>query len=132
MDTSGQLPSEQRGRGDWTGLIVAACLSPVFFAFVYLGKPELGFTVAIVLGMATIAIKSRWKLSRYSWFWATIALVAAIHIPFLFLVHWPTTNVPTIAYSMPFGVADFLLISGAISLAEKLFSKNNVSDDEGS
>ena len=30
------------------------------------------------------------------------------------LVHWPESRVPTIAYSLPLGIADFLLISGAL------------------
>jgi hypothetical protein len=31
---------------------------------------------------------------------------------------------------MPFGLAEFLLISGAISLAGKVFSKGDSSDEE--
>lgn len=108
---------------DWSGTIIGLILSPVFFVFVYLGKAEMGFTAFIVLGMITLAVKLRWNLRKNIWFWATIAVVLLLHIPFLFLVHWPDTHVPTIAYSMPLGIADFLLISGAIGLAEKLFSK---------
>jgi len=72
----------------------------------------------------------RWKLRRYAWFWGTIAFVLLLHIPFLFLVHWPQGNVPTIAYSLPLGIADFLLISGAIGLAQKVFAKNGSDDEE--
>jgi hypothetical protein len=105
-------------------------LLPVFFVFVFLGKAELGFNVMLVLGLVMIAVRLRWKLRRYAWFWGTIAFVLLLHIPFLFLVHWPQSNVPTIAYSLPLGIADFLLISGAISFAQKVFSKNGSDDEE--
>ena len=60
----------------------------------------------------------------------TIAFVLILHIPFLFLVHWPQSKVPTIAYSLPLGIVDFLLISGALGLAEKLFSKGSSLDED--
>jgi hypothetical protein len=114
---------EQKAGADWTGLLMAALAAPVFFVFVYLGKAEIGFTVSIVLCMTMIAVKLRWQLRRHTWFWMAIAFILSLHIPFFYFVRWPQTNIPTIAFSMPIGIADFLLISGAISLAEKLFSK---------
>lgn len=125
-----QSPTQPGARADWTGLIMAALAAPVFILFVYLGKAEMGFTVSLVLCVAMIAIKLRWKLRRHPWFWMTIALVLLLHIPFFFIVRWPHTKIPTIAFSLPLGIADFLLVSGAISLAEKLFSKDHPSDED--
>ena len=130
MANDEQSPPEQQGRTDYTGLIIGALLAPVFFIFIYLGKAEMGFTVFIVLGMVMLAIKLRWRLRRHAWFWGTIALILVLHIPFLFIVRWPQTNIPTLAFSLPLGIADFLLISGALSLAEKVFSKGHFSDKE--
>jgi hypothetical protein len=130
MVEDNESSSEPQGRTDYTGPIIVAMLAPVFFCFFYLGKADIGFTVCIVLGMVMLAIKLRWKLRRQAWFWVTIALILVLHIPFLFIVRWPQTNIPTIAFSLPLGIADFLLISGAISLAEKVFSKGNFSDEE--
>lgn len=115
---------------DWSGTIIGLMLLPVFFLFVFLDKAELGFNLMLVLGLVLIAVRLRWKLRRHGWFWATIILVLLLHIPLLFLVHWPQSRVPTIAYSLPLGIADFLLISGAISLAEKLFSKGSSLDED--
>jgi hypothetical protein len=124
-----EAPKEKR-RADWSGTIIGAALSPVFFFFVYLGKAEIGFNLMLVLGMIVLAVRLRWKLRRYAWFWATIVFVLLLHIPVLFLVHWPQTNVPTIAYSLPLGIVDFLLISGAISLAQRVFGNGSTDDDE--
>lgn len=116
---------------DWSGTIIGVSLWPVFFIFVYLGKAEIGFNLMLVLGLAIIAVRLRWRLRKHGWFWATIVLILALHVPLLFLVHWPKSNVPTIAYSLPLGIVDFLLISGALGLAEKLFSKSSSLDEDG-
>jgi hypothetical protein len=119
-----QLPAEEKEPVDYTGPKILAFLAPVFFLFVFLGKAEMGFTVIIVLGMTTLAVKLRWRLRKYVWFWATIVLILALHVPLFIIVRWPDTKVPTIAYSLPIGIADFLIIMGAIGFTEKLFLKN--------
>ena len=123
-------PAEEKEPTDYTGPKIVAALAPVFFLFAYLGKAELGFTVVIVLGMIILAIKLRWKLRKHMWFWAAIGIIFLLHVPLFFIIRWPDTNVPTIAYSMPMGIADFLLVMGAIGLAEKLFSKCPSSEKE--
>jgi hypothetical protein len=123
-------PHERQGRADWSGTIIGALLIPVFLLFVYLGKAELGFTACIVLGMIALAVKLRWKFRKHAWFWVTIALILALHIPLLSIVRWPQTNIPTRVIALPLGITDFLLISGAISLAAKMFSKGHSSDEE--
>lgn len=119
-----------KDRTDYTGLKILGLLAPVFFFFIYLDKAELGFTVIIVLGMILLAIKLRWRLRKHVWFWITIALVLALHLPLFLMVRWPDSNVPTIVYSLPFGIADFLIIMGAVGLAEKLFANGSSSSDE--
>ena len=122
-----EAPKKERPT-DRSGTIIGVMLLPVFFVFVYLGKAEMGFNLVIVLGLSMIAVKLRWNLRKHAWFWATIVLILALHVPLLFIVRWPQSNVPTLAYSLPIGIADFLLIMGAISLAQKLFSEGSSSD----
>jgi hypothetical protein len=105
-------------------------LLPVLFFFIYLGKAELGFTVCIALAMSMIAVRFRWKLRKHVWFWATIAVILALHIPLLFVIRWPQTNMPTIAYSLPLGIVDFLLITGGIDLVQKLFAKREDKENQ--
>ena len=130
MVVNEQDSMERRRRTDWTGIIVTALMSPVFFLFVYLGKAEIGFTAYIVACVAAVAIKLRWKSRKHLWFWVTIALVLVVQIPLLFIVRWPRTNVPTIVYSVPFGIVEFLSISGALRLAQRMFSKGDYSGHE--
>lgn len=123
-------PPQKKSSTDYSGTIIGAMLLPVLFLFIYIGKAELGFTACIVLAMSMIAVRLRWKLRKHGWFWATIVLILALHVPLLFIIRWPQSSIPTIVYSLPLGVVDFLVITGAISLAQKVFSKDSFSDGE--
>ena len=125
-----QPSTEEKEPTDYTGLIFAVILAPVFLLFIYLGKADTGLTVFIVLGMMMFAVKIRWKLRRYVWFWATIVLILALHVPLFYLVRWPQGKFPTLAYTLPIGIADFFIILGAVGLAEKVFLKDSSSNDE--
>jgi len=116
-------PREAKELTPYTGLKIGAILLPMLLLFIYLGKADMGLAVFIVLGVIAVAIKIRWNLRKHVWFWAIIAVILALHVPLVFMVRWPQGNVPTLFYTLPFGLIDFLIISGALRLAEKLLSK---------
>jgi hypothetical protein len=116
-------PREAKELTPYLGLKIGAILLPMLLLFIYLGKADMGLAVFIVLGMMMFAIKIRWNLRKHVWFWAIIAVILALHVPLVFMVRWPQGNVPTLFYTRPFGLIDFLIISGALRLAEKLLSK---------
>jgi hypothetical protein len=116
-------PEEPPDPVDYTGLKIGGILAPVFFLITFLSNADMALTVCIVLGLVMFAIKLRWNLRKHVWFWATIAFVMALHVPLFFIAHWSQGNVPTIAYTLPFGIADFLIMLGAIGLAERLFQR---------
>jgi magnesium-transporting ATPase (P-type) len=114
---------------DYTGLKIVAILAPVFFLITFLSNADMGLTVCIILGMIMLAVKIRWYLRKHIWFWAIIAVILALHVPLVFMVQWPK-NAPTLFYTMPIGIADFLIISGALGLAENLMSNGSPPNDE--
>jgi hypothetical protein len=130
MFESIEPPAENEEPRDYTGLIIGAILSPVLLLFICLGKTDMGLTVVIVLGLLIFAIKLRWNLRKHVWFWATLGLILAVHVPSFFLLQWPQGRTPAIVYSMPFGILDFLLIMGTIGLSEKIYSKGPSAEDE--
>jgi hypothetical protein len=123
-------PPKEKEPADWTGLKIVALLSPVFFLITYLANADMGLAACIVLGMIAVAIKIRWNLRRHVWFWATIVFVLALHVPLVFMVRWPQGKGPTLFYTLPIGIADFLIILGSVGLAEKFFSKDSSSSSE--
>ena len=122
-------PPQSKDSTDYTGLKILAILAPIFFVFAYFDKAEMGFTFILALGMILLAVKIHWRSRRHFWFWGTIGSVAILHVPLLFFVRWPVGNLPTIAYSLPLGIADFLVVLGALGLAERLFGKDSLSED---
>jgi hypothetical protein len=123
-------PREANAFTQYTGLKIGAGLLPVFFLFVYWGKADVGLAVVIVLAAMMVAIKIRWNLRKHVWFWAIIAVILALHVPLVFVVRWPQGNVPTLFYTFPFALIDFVIISGALKLAEKLLSRDSSPSDE--
>ncbi len=90
----------------------------------------MGLTLFIVLGVSIVAIKIRWNLRKHIWFWAITAGIFALHVPLFFIVRWPHGNMPGILYGLPFGLIDFLIISGTLRIAEKVFAKRSSSNRE--
>jgi 4-amino-4-deoxy-L-arabinose transferase-like glycosyltransferase len=132
-DTASQIvfvfdhdPPKAKEPTDYTGLKIVAILAPVFLLFVFLGNADMGLTVCIVLGVTILAIGIRRNWRKHLWFWATIAFILALHIPLFFFVRWPQGKPSTIVYTMPIGIADFLIISGVLGLAEKFFSNSSL------
>jgi hypothetical protein len=119
-----------KGLTDYTGLKIGAILLPMLLLFAYFGKEDMGLAVVIVLGVMAVAIKIRWNLRKHVWFWAIMAVILALHVPLVFMVRWPQGNAPTLFYTLPFGLVDFLIISGALRLAEKFFLKGSSPTDE--
>lgn len=110
---------------DYTGVKIGILLLPIFFLLVFLGNADLGATVCIVLAAMIFAIKIRWNLRKHVWFWVIILFIFALHVPLFFIVRWPQGSLPTLFYTMPFGIVDFLIISKALGLAEKFLSKDS-------
>lgn len=115
---------KEKGSTDWSGTIIGVMLWPVFFVFMFLGKAELGLTTCLVLGGSIAAVRLRWKLRRYAWFWATIVLILLLQVPLVFTVRWPQSSVPTIVYAFPIALVEFVVVTSATSLAERVFSKD--------
>ena len=115
---------------DPTGLIIGVILAPVFLLFILLGDAEMGLKVFVVLAMAILAIKLHWDSRKRFWFWATIVIILALHVPLVLMVRLPHGNVPTRSYVIPVGIADFVIFWGALDLAERLFVKNPSPHDQ--
>lgn len=123
-------PPRKQDPLDYTGVKIGATLLPVFALFAFFGYADMGLTVCIVLGMVMLAVKIRWGLRKHGWFWAIIVFILALHVPLFLTVRWPQGSTPTLFYSLPLGIMDFLVISGALWVAEKLLSTDPSPNNE--
>jgi hypothetical protein len=121
----------QKKPTDYTGVIIVALLLPVYLVFYFVGREELGRSVSVVLGMVMLAIKVRWDLRKRVWFWAIIVFVLLLHVPLLFVFRWPQGFhgwLPAIG-TLPIGLADLLIILGAVQFVEKFIVKAPPAED---
>jgi hypothetical protein len=119
----------EKKRADYTGIIIAAILIPVYLLFIYLGKEDLGWTIFIVLGAIMLAVRVRWDLRRHAWFWGTIAVVLVLHVRLLFVVQWPPAMFHWVVM-LPIAVADCLMTIGIVGLVEKFGVKKNLTPEK--
>ena len=101
------------GLGVFFGSILLGLL---FFHFgkLALARPTLYSVIVIV-----IAISMQWKLRRHVWFWITVAVITALHVPLILLVPWTAKWFPVILIT-PIAAVDLFLMLAIIKLVEKL------------
>lgn len=119
----------ERKRRDYTGVIIGAILIPVMLFFTYIGKDDVGRSVAICLGVLMLAVRIRWDLRKRLWFWGILVLVLLLHVPLFFLVQWPKGFFYHKGM-LPVALVDLLVFLGAVNLVEKFIFKNTTSDEE--
>jgi hypothetical protein len=107
---------------------IAVALLPVVFLFGYLGKFHLGLNVFICLFVNVIAVRTRWRLRKYLWFWLVVALVMALEVPVVLMVKWPQGWGPGVAL-LPIALAGYLIAMGAVKFAEKIIVRAAPSDE---
>lgn len=81
----------------WVLLCLAIGSLPIYWFFYHFGRFDLALPMLnciLVLGFL-IALKR--KLWPYAWFWGTMAVLAALHVPLVLFVPWTTRWVPALA-----------------------------------
>jgi len=82
--------SWRSGLGVFFGTILIGLLF-YHFGKLALARPTIFCSLAII-----IAIAMRWELRRHVWFWITMAVIVALHIPLILFVPWTTKWIPAI------------------------------------
>jgi hypothetical protein len=77
--------------------------------------------------MVIIAIAMRWKLKRHVWFWITMIVLAALHVPLILFVPWTTRWVPAFVI-IPIGMADLYLMLWVLSVVGKFMGGPEASE----
>jgi hypothetical protein len=86
--------------------------------FVYFGRFDLARPSLISVAMVALVIVMRWTLRRHVWFWITITILAALHVPLILFVPWTTKWIPAIVIA-PIGIADLYAMLWVLSVVGK-------------
>ena len=94
----------------------------VFAIALFFGQPELGLSACISIAILLIALRATWKLHEHVWYWVTVAVSAALQIPFN--IYMPLSNHTFRGATLvAFGLFDFFIVWGCIKTAEKLMKR---------
>jgi len=86
--------------------------------FVSVGRFDLARPTMVSAAMVSLAITMRWKLRTHRWFWITIIILAALHVPLILFIPWTTKWIPAVLMA-PVGIADLCAMLWVISVVAK-------------
>lgn len=122
-EIKGDIRAAKKIRLPWWALL---CLGIGSFLaawlFDHLGKFNLvlpTLNCIFVLGF-TVAVKR--KLKRHAWFWGTMAILVALHVPLVLFVPWTTKWIPALPIAA-IDSADLIVMLTILTVVERLMER---------
>jgi hypothetical protein len=94
-------------------MIIGTAFSAEFFD--HFGRVDLVLPIVNSIGVLGLLVALKWKLRRHAWFWITMSIIAALHVPLILFVPWTTKWVPALAIAAIDSV-DFYVILAILSV----------------
>ena len=110
-------------------LFIVLIGTPMVFLFALYGGLELAMPLFITISALSFVVYLEWKLRQHAWFWITMTVIAALHIPLILFVPWTTKWVPGWAVA-GFATVDFVLILCVLLVVEKFMGKRKIAQSE--
>ena len=98
------------------GLIIGSL--PIYWLFDHFGRLNIALPTLNCIGMLIFAIVLKWRMSGNAWFWITMTIIAALHVPLLVFIPWTTKWIPATAIATIDSV-DLIAILAILSLVGK-------------
>lgn len=98
QDVKDDIREAKKIRLPWWGVLcwMAVC-GLIELLLLRLGRFDLGLPALNSIAVVGYTIALKQKLGRHVWFWITMAVLAALHVPLVLFVHWTTMWVPALA-----------------------------------
>lgn len=81
----------------WVLLCLGIGSVPIYWLFDHFGRFNLALPALNSILVVGFAVAVKWNLRRHAWFWGTMAILAALHVPLVLFVPWTSKWVPAIA-----------------------------------
>ena len=101
-------------------LIVAGV--PIVWLVDRYGKLNLVMPTSMSIAAVLLAVTVTRRLWRHAWYWGTVAILAALHVPLILLVPWTTKWVPAAVYAGS-ASADLILMLVILAVVEGLMDE---------
>jgi hypothetical protein len=99
----------------WAVLAVMAGGLPVVVLLYRYGQLALARPILYSAFMIVVAAALRWRLRRRVWFWITMGVITALHVPLVLYVPWTTKWVPAFMI-VPIALADLYAMLAIIAV----------------
>jgi hypothetical protein len=90
--------------------------------FDHFGRLELVLPILSSIAVLGFMLVLKRKLWRHAWFWGTMAVIAAFHVPLILFIPWTKRWAPALAIAV-IDSLDFCLILWILAVVEKLMGK---------
>ena len=127
-DLKKDIGAAKRIRLPWWGILswMIVCL-PVIVLLDHFGKLYLALPLLNSIGMLGFMVVVKWKLRRHAWFWVTMMIAAALHVPLILFIPWTTKWVLALAIAA-IDSADFCVILAILSVVGKFMGGPEASE----
>jgi len=120
QDIKNDIREAKTIRIPWRGMLcwMAVC-GLIEWLLIDLGRFDLGLPVLNSIAVVGYTIALKRKLGRHVWFWITMAILAALHVPLVLFVPWTTMWVPALAIAA-IDSGDLILMLTILSVVSNL------------
>ena len=101
---------------------IALAVSPVFFLFAALGDSGRGRAAALCAFVVVSCARLFWDRSEHVWFWLTLAMTVACHVPLILLIPWTDKSYPGVVL-LPAGLLDFAIVYRTFKAIDKIANR---------
>jgi hypothetical protein len=112
----------------WAVLCLLVFGMPLPWLFDHFGRLNLMLPIWNSVAVLGFMLALKWKLGRHAWFWITMTVIAALHVPLILFVPWGTKWVPALAIAA-IDSLDFCLILWILSVVGKFVPGPKASED---
>jgi hypothetical protein len=119
-DVKSDIKAAKKMRLPWWGVlcIIIGGL-PVVWLFDHFGELSLFLPIFNCVAVLGLMFVLKWRLRRHAWFWITMTVIMALHVPLILFVPWGTRWVPALAIAA-IDSLDFCLILWILSFVGNL------------
>lgn len=117
------LKQAKQLRISWTsGLAILGGTLLIGGVLEHLGRFDLATPTVFSAAAIGLAVATKWELRGHLWFWTTMSVIAALHVPLILFIPWTTKWVPAIVMA-PFLAVDWYAMLVILSAIEKLTAR---------
>jgi len=120
QDIKNEIREAQKIRLPWWAMLswMAGC-GLIEWLLIDLGRLDLALPTLNSVAVVGFTVALKRKLGRHVWFWITMAMFAALHVPLVLFVPWTTKWVPAIAIAA-IDSGDLILMIAILAVVGRL------------